>query len=84
MLYIKGKLIRTPLTTIVKFKNELDLLKASLNILGAEYTIEDYVKKDKSTVELIREEEVIEEEIIKTKKKSVPKTTLEKMADESE
>ena len=82
MLYIKGKLSRTPLEAIIKNENELNLLKSSMIHQGIEFTIEDYVKqvqKKKVTIKPI----AAKKKVIK-KKTTEPKTILEKISNESD
>lgn len=76
MLFIKGRLVRSPLETIITNEKDLNLLKLNLKNLDVQYTIIDYKKEELDQV--IVEEKI--EEPIKTKKKSEPKTTLEKIA----
>jgi len=80
MLFIKGLLVRTPLTTIVKSKNELDLLKHSMIHQEIEYTIEDYKPKVKTAKKIKAVES--KKKIVKEKKE--PTTILEKISTESE
>jgi len=79
MLFIKGKLIRTPLEYIIKFKEELNLLKSSMNIQGIEYDLEDYIPevviKKKITTQNIKKN-------ITKKPKKEATTILEKIVDE--
>ncbi len=80
MLFIKGKLSRTPLQTIIKFDHDLKLLKSSMIQQGIKFTIEDYVKpvpKKKTTIKPI----VAKKKVTK-KKITEPKTILEKISNE--
>jgi len=82
MLYIKGKLSRTPLEAIIKNENELNLLKSSMIHQGIEFTIEDYVKpvpKKKVIVKPI----AAKKKVVK-KKITEPKTILEKISNDSD
>ena len=80
MLFIKGKLSRTPLEVIVKHSEELNLLKSSMIHQGIKFTIEDYippVPKKKDPIKNITSKKKA------TKKKSTtPKTILEKISNE--
>jgi len=82
MFFIKGKLIRSPLTTIVKYTKDFLLLKTSLKKQDVKYTIEEVVENEIVEKLVILEEEQIT--IAKLKKKSTPKSTLEKIAAEIE
>ena len=44
MLFIKGKLSRTPLEVIINNENELNLLKSSMEHQDVEFTVETYIK----------------------------------------
>lgn len=79
MFFIKGKLIRSPLTTIINTENELLLLESSMKNQDVKYNIEEYIKKEKVVKPAILEAEQIE--IFKEKKKQTAKTTLEKIAE---
>lgn len=82
MFFIKGKLIRSPLTTIVYFEKDLLLLETSLKNQDVKYTMVDYKPRKKVVKPAILEEEQLS--IIKEKKKITPKSTLEKIAEEIE
>ena len=79
MLFIKGRLVRTPLEAIIKSIEELNLLKSSMANQGIEYDIEDYNPKP-----IVKKTKIIKKknkkETLKTKKK--PKTLLEKISAE--
>jgi len=81
MLFIKGKLSRTPLESIVKFENELNLLKSSMVHQGIEFTIENY-----NPVKPIKKNEVknisVAKKVKNKKKITEPKTILEKISNE--
>ncbi len=67
MLFIKGRLVRSPLEAIVKHQNELDLLVASLIHQGVEYEMKDYIK-----------EKIVKKEIVKNLKVKKTKVKEEK------
>jgi hypothetical protein len=78
MLFIKGKLIRTPLEYVIRSEAELNLLKASMICQSVKYSIKDYVAPAKEEKKVI---EVVEEKLEEPKKKKL-KTTLEKIAND--
>jgi len=78
MLFIKGKLSRTPLEAIINSENDLNLLKSSMIHQGLEFKIEDYIPiKVRPKIKNI----VSKKKIIK-KKNTEPKTMLEKISAE--
>lgn len=79
MLFIKGRLVRTPLEDIIRFETELNLLKSSLVLQGIEFEIIDYVPIE---VKHVVEPVIVEE--VKVKKVIDPKSILGKLAAEDE
>jgi len=76
MLFIKGKLIRTPLDAIINFEDELRLIESSMIHQGISFTIEDYIPEKINIPKII---EVVNEPLIE-KTKSEPKSILEKLS----
>lgn len=81
MIFIKGKLIRSPFKSIVTSESQLNLLEASLKNLDVNYTIRDYKKEE--PVKAVKKP-VEEKPVEKKTKKSEPKSTLEKIASDIE
>jgi hypothetical protein len=82
MLFIKGKLSRTPLEAILKSEEEITLLKSSMIHQGIEFTVEDYVKPIPKKKQI---KKIVSKKKTTTKKKvSEPKTILEKISTESD
>jgi len=80
MLFIKGKLSRTPLETIIKSEEELNLLKSSMHNQSINFTIENYVRPVKKIIPKV----VTHVKKSTPKKKTEPKTILEKIAVDEE
>ena len=81
MLFIRGKLSRTPLEVIIKHEPELNLLKSSMLHQGIKFTTENYipmkVKNEKQLKNIVsKKKESIKKKITK------PKTILEKISNE--
>jgi hypothetical protein len=80
MLFLKGKLSRTPFETIVKTKKELRMLESAMQLQSIEYTVESYVKpKEKPKIEPVKSKK---EPKIKSTEPKKPKTILEKISNE--
>ena len=80
MLYIKGKLSRTPLQARIKFEEELNLLVSSMIHQGIDFTVEDYEPKPK----VEKEKPIQAKKVVKKKAKKKPTSTLEKIASEED
>jgi hypothetical protein len=81
MLFIKGKLSRTPFKAIIISESELKILKSSMKLQSIEYTIEKYVKPEKKAVPIkqLRRAPKIE----KPKKIESPSSILESISNET-
>ena len=82
MLFIKGKLSRTPLEAIIKHDVELNLLKSSMIHQGIEFTIEEYIKPVSVKKTIIKP--IAAKKKVTKKKTTSPKTILEKISNESD
>lgn len=80
MLFIKGKLSRTPLEAIIKNEQELHLLKSSMIHQGIDFTIEDYVKPKPVKKAVIKP--IVSKKKTVKKKIENPTTILEKISNE--
>jgi hypothetical protein len=81
MLFIKGKLSRTPLEVIIKYDEDINLLKSSMIHQGIDFKIEDYEPEIKKMKVKAKKLEV--KKPPKAKKKITnPKTILEKLSNE--
>lgn len=76
MLFLKGKLSRTPFEAIIEHENELKVLKTNMASQGIVYETEPYVKKVKQE----KPKPVVKKEEPKKKPKTEPKSILEKIA----
>ena len=79
MLFLKGKLSRTPFEAIINSDNELNVLKSAMKLQCIDYETSVYVKpikKPKLVKQMKRK--------VKTKKVKIsePKTILEKISNE--
>lgn len=81
MIFIKGRLVRSPLESIIKSETELSLVKLNLNSQSIKYTLEDYKKPEVKKEEPVK---VLAKKPVKAKKKDSEKTTLEKIAEDTE
>ena len=82
MLFIKGKLSRTPLEAIIKNDSEMNLLKSSMIHQGIEFTIEEYVKP--VSVKKVNIKPIVAKKKVTKKKVTNPKTILEKISNETD
>jgi len=81
MLFLKGRLVRTPLEIVITYENELNLLKASMSHQAINFEIEDYKPVEKKPAV----KPMTTNKTSKVKKKtSTPKTILEKLSKETE
>ncbi len=77
MLFIKGRLVRTPLEAIIKSEEELNLLKSSMIHQNIDFNIELYnPEKPKKIIK--KKETLLKQKDIETKKKN-PTTILDKI-----
>lgn len=84
MLFIKGKLSRTPLEVIVKNEAELNMIKTNMIHQGINFTIEDYEKPIKKIKSSAIKNIVSTKKDTSKKKITNPKTILEKMSVEDD
>jgi len=79
MLFLKGKLSRTPFEAIIKSSEELRLIKTYMQLQNVEYNIEPYVEVAKNPAKSLEVKKVSK---IKQPEKTEAKTILEKISNE--
>ena len=80
MLFLKGKLSRTPFEAIINSQTELNILKSTMKLQNVEYEILSYTKPKKQPKPVKQKRRAPK---IKTTEKIEPKTLLEKISNES-
>ena len=79
MLFLKGKLSRTPFEAIINSENELNVLKSAMKLQNVEYETSVYIKPKKQAKPVKQTRRAPK---IKKVKKTEAKTLLEKISNE--